>query len=285
MLFSLVDCTSAALERGCHQLEWFFQVSSLQFVGGSSFRGNGFGLVFGVELHELSQIELGLLEDLGLVDQDVLEGEDFVALVGDLLGDDIGEELFEEVLEGRFLGLVDHDLLHLLSDLLDLGGLGVASSLDLTVLSSGESDGEESHEVAVVSLGLDESLNKGVPFLDEGAHLVSGDADSTEVGEAIESLNFFNLELDDSPCEIVLVLLVKISVSDLEDAASERVGGDVLSLGLVARSQSGDSDLEEGGGTDVVPFFLVESVDDLLFLLSLLFEVSGVLSGDRKSVV
>lgn len=136
-------------------------------------------------------------------------------------------QLFEEVLEGRFLGLVDHDLLHLLSDLLDLGGLGVASSLDLTVLSSGESDGEESHEVAVVSLGLDESLNKGVPFLDEGAHLVSGDADSTEVGEAIESLNFFNLELDDSPCEIVLVLLVKISVSDLEDAASERVGGDV----------------------------------------------------------
>jgi hypothetical protein len=72
-------------------LEWFFEVSSLQFVSGGSGIGNGLALVFSVELHELGQIELGLLEHLGLVDKDVLEGEDFVALVGDLLGDDIGE--------------------------------------------------------------------------------------------------------------------------------------------------------------------------------------------------
>merc|ERR1711957_436352 len=96
------------------------------------------------------QRRLGLLEDLGFVDKDVLEGEDFVALVSDLFSELVGEELLEEVLEGRFLGLVDHDLLHLLSDLLDLGGLGVASSLNLTVLSSGEGNGEKSHEVAVV---------------------------------------------------------------------------------------------------------------------------------------
>jgi hypothetical protein len=230
VLFSLVDCTSAALERDRHQLRWFFQVSSLQFVDGGSFGGNGLGLVFGVELHELGKIELGLLEDLGLVDKDVLEGEDFVALVSDLLGDGVTEDLLEEVLEGGFLGFVDHNLLHLLSDLLGLGGLGVASSLDLTVLSSGESNGEESDEVSVVGLGLDESLNERVPLLDEGAHLVSGDGDTGEVGEAIESLNFLNLELDDSPCEIVLVLLVKISLGDLENAASERVGGDVYKI-------------------------------------------------------
>lgn len=89
MLFSLVDCTSAALEHGCHQLRVFFQQSSFNLVDGGSFRG--LGLVFGVELHEFGQIELGLLEHLGLVDEDVLEGENFVALVGDLLGDDIGE--------------------------------------------------------------------------------------------------------------------------------------------------------------------------------------------------
>jgi len=261
VLFSLEDCTSAALERGRHQLEWFFEVSSLQFVIGGSGSGSGLALVFGVELHELGQIELRLLENLGLVDKDVLEREDFVAFIGDLLGDDIGEELFEEVLERGFLALVDHDFLHLLSDLLDLGLFGVASSLDLSVLSSGESNGEESDEVAVGGLGLDEGLDKGVPFLDEGAHLVSGDADTTEVGEAIESLNFFNLELDDSPCEIVLVLLVKIGLGDGEDAASERVGGDVLSLGLVARGKSGNSHLEEGGGANVVPLLLVESVD------------------------
>jgi len=233
VLFSLVDCTSAALEHGCHQLRVFFQQSSFNLVDGGSFRG--LGLVFGVELHEFGQIELGLLEHLGLVDEDVLEGEDFVALVGDLLGDDIGEDFLEEVLEGRFLAFVNHNFLHLLSDLLDLGGLGVASGLNLTVLSSGESDGEDSDEVTIGGLGLDEGLNKVVPLLDEGAHLVSGDGASTEVGEAIVSLHFLNLELDDSPGEIVLVLLVEIGVGDLEDAALKRVGGDVLSLGLVAR--------------------------------------------------
>lgn len=213
--------------------------------------------------------------------KDVLEREDFVAFISDLFADDIGEELFEEVLERGFLGFVDHDFLHLLSDLLHLGLLGVASGLNLTVLSSGESNREKSDEVAIGGLGLDEGLDKGVPLFDEGAHLISGDANSTEVGEAVESLNFFNLELNDSPCEVVLVLLVKISVSDLEDASSKRVSGDVLSLGLVARSESRNSNLEESGGSHVVPFLLVEGVDDLLFLLSLLFEVSGVLSGSH----
>ena len=52
-----------------------------------------FGLVFGVKLHELGQIELGLLENLGLVDEDVLEGEDFGALVSDALGDGVGQAI------------------------------------------------------------------------------------------------------------------------------------------------------------------------------------------------
>jgi len=39
-----------------------------------------------VELHELGEIELGLLEDLDLLDEHVLEGEDLGAVLGDLLG-------------------------------------------------------------------------------------------------------------------------------------------------------------------------------------------------------
>jgi hypothetical protein len=38
-----------------------------------------------VELHKLSQIELGLLEELDLADKDILEREDLLALLGDLL--------------------------------------------------------------------------------------------------------------------------------------------------------------------------------------------------------
>ena len=94
-------------------------------------------------------------------------------------------------------------------------------------MTSCESNAEHSQGVAIGGLGLREGLDRGVPLLDEGAHLVSSDADTGEVGEAVESLDFLNLELDDSPGEIVLVLLVEIGVGDLEDTATEGVGGDV----------------------------------------------------------
>jgi len=51
----------------------------------------------------------------------VLEREDFAALLSDLGADLVGEEFLEEVLKGGFLAFVEHDLLHFLADLLDLG--------------------------------------------------------------------------------------------------------------------------------------------------------------------
>ena len=44
-----------------------------------------------VELHELGQVELGLLEDLDLLDEHVLEGEDLGALFSDLAGNLVAE--------------------------------------------------------------------------------------------------------------------------------------------------------------------------------------------------
>ena len=44
-----------------------------------------------VELHELGEIELGLLEDLDLLDEHVLKREDLGALLSDLLGNGVGE--------------------------------------------------------------------------------------------------------------------------------------------------------------------------------------------------
>ena len=44
-----------------------------------------------IELHELGEIELGLLEDLDLLDEDVLKGEDLGALLSDLLGNGVGQ--------------------------------------------------------------------------------------------------------------------------------------------------------------------------------------------------
>jgi len=52
-----------------------------------------------IELHELGEIELGLLEDLDLLDEDVLKGEDLGALLSDLLGNGVGQEILEEISE------------------------------------------------------------------------------------------------------------------------------------------------------------------------------------------
>jgi len=238
-------------------------------------------LVFLIELHEFGKIKLGLLEDLSLVDEDVLEGVEFGALVSDLLADLFREKLSEEVFERRLLGLLNHDLHHLLANVSDLGSFGVASSLDLFVLAAGECNAEQTDEVTIGSLGLDVCLNEGVPFLDEGAELVTGDADSSEVGVAIETLDFLNLELDDSPGELVFVLLVQVSVCDLENAVPKTISRDGLACGFVAWGQSGDSHLKKTGCTHVVPLLFHEGVLNLLLFLSFLFEVPWVLSGSH----
>lgn len=92
-----------------------------------------------------------------------------------------------------------HNLHHLLSDQSSVGSLSIASGLDLSLRSLGEGDAEKSEDETIGGLGLDESLDKGVPFLDHGAALVSGDVHTVEVGVAIEALDLVNLELELSP--------------------------------------------------------------------------------------
>jgi hypothetical protein len=55
-------------------------VLGLLLLGGL---GVNLGLLL-IELHELGEIELGLLKELDLSDEDVLEGEDLRALLNDL---------------------------------------------------------------------------------------------------------------------------------------------------------------------------------------------------------
>jgi len=55
-------------------------------------RGTGeFTLLLSVQLHELSKIELGFLKNLSFVYEHVLEGEEFEALLSDLLRDGFRE--------------------------------------------------------------------------------------------------------------------------------------------------------------------------------------------------
>jgi hypothetical protein len=220
---------------------------------------NSFGLVV-VELHKLGKIELGLLEDLDLSDEDVLKGEDLGAVLGDLLGDLVGDELLEEILQGVLGDLGNHNFHHLLAELLGLGSLSVASSLDLVSVTAGETDSKHADEVTILGLGLDEGLDEGVPLLDEGTEFVAGDVHTVEVGVAIETLDFLNLDLDLSPGNLMSIV-VELTKGDGEDTATEGVGGLLLTGRLVARGEGGDTDIEDGGNVNVVPFLLVESVD------------------------
>ena len=122
------------------------------------------------------------------------------------------------------MDFIDHDFHHLLADKPLLGVLGVAGGFDLSGGSAGEADTEESEEVAVSSLGLDEGLNEGVPLLDEGAKLVLGNIKTVEVSVAVVALHFFDLNLNLSP-GLGAAGSVQISQRYFEHSALQGISG------------------------------------------------------------
>lgn len=147
-----------------------------------------------------------------------------------------------------------HDLHHLLSNKFLMGSLGVAGGFNLSSGLVSESNSEHSDDVTIGGLCLNESLNKGVPFLDHGASLISGDIHTVEVSVAIKSLDLITLELDLSP---VLGLWVAISKGGGEDTTSQTVSRVEKTCRFVTWGQANLSFLESWG-EDVVPLLLGE---------------------------
>ena len=162
-----------------------------------------------------------------------------------------------------------HDFHHLLSNELLMGGLGEAGGLNLLVNSLGESNAEHSEDVAVLGLGLNESLNEGLPLLDHGASLVSGDVHTVEVGVAVESLDLINLELELSPGG-GLRLVVAISKRDGENTTSQTVSG-VHKTGSLVNWGQGDASFVESWSKNVVPFFLGKWVSTIIKFVRKMF--------------
>lgn len=195
----------------------------------------------------------------------------------------LGQKRYLQVLEQIFkrvsLDFFDHSLNHLLSDEFLLGVLGVASGLNLSLNAAGEGDAEETHEVTVLGLGLSERLNKGMPLLDEGAKLITGDVESVVVGKALESLDLLAADLDLSE-GLVGGVTVQVSEVDLEDASLERVGGVLLTSTLVAGCDGGCRNIKGGGYVHIVPLFADERMGELFFH-ALLLEVLRVLASSH----
>jgi hypothetical protein len=109
-----------------------------------------------------------------------------------------------KVARRRFLG---EDVNDLLSDELDLSMLSIRALSDLSLLSSGEGDNEDSQDISVKGLDFSLDIDSGLPLSKVRAELISGHIQSVEVGQASSSLDFFNAELDFSPnnmrCNII----------------------------------------------------------------------------------
>ena len=213
-------------------------------------------------LHERSDVELGLLDHLDLTDVAVLDGEDAGRLPHDLVAGRARDESFDEGLEVSLACEGRHSRDHLGADAALLGGLGVASLLELVVLLLREGNAEHADDVPVGRPGVDVGLDDGLLLLDEGAELVTGHVHAVEVEEAVESLDILDTKLD-----LAVgggLILVEVAEGKLDNSALETLRGDLLSL------SSGDDGLsalllaEDGRCDELVPILLQEGVDSLL---------------------
>ena len=147
----------------------------------------------------MGDIESRSLEGFDFSNDAVENGEDLFGLLGDFSGDFLLDEFNNEVLKGGLGHFLGDDINHLLSDLFNLGSLGVGGGLELELASVSEGDGEESKEEPVAGLSVNGGLNKGVPFSDQRAEMVLGGIHSVEIGQsgsvfALRSV--FNDQLD-----------------------------------------------------------------------------------------
>jgi len=233
------------------------------------------GSITTVEGEEGLDIELGALEDLDLADIDVLQGEDTLAGLLDAVTNDIlsrggrrSDELGNELLEIAGGGFLGHDLKHLLADLTDLGRLSIGGLLDLVAATSSEGNDEKTDKVTVSGLDINESLQKGLPLLDEGTELVRGEIHTVEVGEAVLALDFINSQLD--LAESTIFVLGEVTERDFDNTTLKVVVGVSETLGAVDKSLTDLANIEHRGSLDVIPVLAGEGVNDLL-LQSLLY--------------
>jgi hypothetical protein len=149
-----------------------------------------------------------------------------------------------------------HNFHHFLSDELLVRCLGVASGFDLLLGLVGEGNAEHSDNISVIGFGLYEGLNEWIPLLYHLACFIFGDVHTVEVGIAVKTLDFLNLELKSSP-SAVLSVVVAVCLGDLENTTLQVLRRELVTNWLVRWGQC-DVSLFKAWGKYVVPFFLLE---------------------------
>merc|ERR1711953_639237 len=210
------------------------------------------------------------LDELDLADTDISHGVDTLNLAADRLAHGVVNQLLDKFLELDGGGLLAHDGDHALTDLLDLGALGVGELGDLVGSGLGETNAEEADLVAILGLHINVGLDESLPLLHQRLELVGGVGETIEVGEAVLALDLIDLELDVGIT--VLLVLLQISQIDGNNTPLQVIGGNVVSGGSVHGGNASVGVREESGSLDRIPILLLKRIDNLLLSLSLLLE-------------
>jgi len=125
-----------------------------------------------------------------------LQGEDLTTFLSNLFTNSLSSKFLSEFPKSRLLSFINHDLHHFFTDQLLLRVLGIACSSDLLASSLCETNAENSKKISIEGLGLHKRFNKSVPFLNKGAQFVFGNVHTVEVGVAIVTLDFLNLDFE-----------------------------------------------------------------------------------------
>ena len=214
-------------------------------------------------LEELTDVELGLLEDLDLADVHVGDGIDAETSLLDLLGDGLGDELVDKVVEGGSSSLTTHDLHHALADEVDAAGLcidskrmaGVADSVGLL---GSEGDAEHADHVAVKGLHVDVGLDERLPLLDERAETVVGDVHAVEGSEATTAIDLIATKTHLAVAGALILL--GVSKVDLVDTAAKGVSSNLETSGLGNAGLAHLAVLEVVGSNNIIPLLAKERI-------------------------
>jgi len=83
---------------------------------------------------------------------------------------------------------------------------GIRLLLDLSILSLGESNHEDSEEVAVGRLDIDEALNERLPFSNHRIKLIGSDIQAVEGSLGSMTFNLIKDQLYFSPLQSLLIV-------------------------------------------------------------------------------
>jgi hypothetical protein len=218
-----------------------------------------------MELKKLSHIETWLLKNLHLADESVVERVDGLASLLNIFVNFVSRKTLDNVNKITAGDFTLNDLTHLCTDVLDLGGLGVAALASRVGLFLSETDAEDTKDVTISCLSINKALDECLPLLYKTAELVSGEGHAVEVKEKITTRDFlaYKTELAEG------ALRVHISLIDFEDTATKTISSE---LGTLSTGNKGLAEVtlaKVSRSLDVIPLLLGEHIHHF-FLGSLL---------------